>query len=66
MLACGDAPGFLIDGFPRNQDNLDGWTREMDDKVKVHFVLHLEAPIEKCLARCMGRSQSRLGEFLIY
>ena len=24
---------FLIDGFPRNQDNLQGWTKQMGDKV---------------------------------
>ena len=26
---------FLIDGFPRNQDNLDGWEREMKDIVDI-------------------------------
>lgn len=30
---------FLIDGFPRNKDNLDGWQREMGDKTCVQFVL---------------------------
>ena len=34
MNASGDAKGFLIDGFPRNQDNLDGWQKEMGDKVR--------------------------------
>lgn len=32
------APGgggrFLVDGFPRNFDNLDGWHRVMGDKVR--------------------------------
>lgn len=59
MLACGDAPGFLIDGFPRNQDNLDGWEREMSSKVKVHFVLNLVAPIDVCTKRCLSRAQNR-------
>jgi UMP-CMP kinase len=59
MLACGDAPGFLIDGFPRNQDNLDGWEREMSTKVKVHFILNLVAPIEICTQRCLSRGENR-------
>jgi len=25
---------FLIDGFPRNEDNLSGWSKEMGDKVR--------------------------------
>uniref|UniRef100_A0A1B0DQK4 Uncharacterized protein n=1 Tax=Phlebotomus papatasi TaxID=29031 RepID=A0A1B0DQK4_PHLPP len=33
---------FLIDGFPRNQDNLDGWNRRMAEKANlklggIHF-----------------------------
>lgn len=28
---------FLIDGFPRNQDNLDGWNRQMDGKADMQF-----------------------------
>lgn len=60
MLAAGDEiRGFLVDGFPRNQDNLDGWQREMADKTKVHFVLYLSAPIDVCVKRCLGRGQGR-------
>lgn len=59
MFACGDVPGFLIDGFPRNQDNLDGWQRELSSKVKVCFVLNLVAPIEVCTSRCLLREQNR-------
>jgi len=35
---------FLIDGFPRNKDNLDGWEREMGDKVNLEFVLFFDCP----------------------
>ncbi|KAI6195754.1 Like-Sm ribonucleoprotein and Adenylate kinase domain containing protein [Aphelenchoides besseyi] len=59
MLAAGDAPGFLIDGFPRNQDNLDGWKKEMDGKVREHFVLFLQAPFDICLSRCLARAGNR-------
>lgn len=33
---------FLIDGFPRNQDNLQGWTTVMDGKADVKFVLFFD------------------------
>jgi len=37
---------FLIDGFPRNEDNLTGWERQMKDIVNVKFVLFFECPEE--------------------
>lgn len=36
----------LVDGFPRNHDNLQGWEREVDDKVNVKFVLFFDCPEE--------------------
>ena len=39
---------FLIDGFPRNKDNLDGWEREMGDKVNLEFVLFFDCSQEVC------------------
>lgn len=36
----------LVDGFPRNQDNVDGWNRQMKDKVLVNFVLFFDCPEE--------------------
>ena len=33
---------FLIDGFPRNWDNLNGWNEKMEDKVDLKFVLFFE------------------------
>ncbi|KAH7706573.1 Protein F40F8.1 [Aphelenchoides avenae] len=63
MIACGqDARGFLVDGFPRNQDNLDGWVRQMSDKSLVHFVLFLTAPTEICVQRCLNRGQGRTDD----
>lgn len=37
---------FLIDGFPRNEDNLTGWERQMGDKADIKFVLFIECPEE--------------------
>ena len=35
---------FLIDGFPRNSDNLEGWEKQMDGKADVKFVLFFDCP----------------------
>jgi UMP-CMP kinase len=35
MVASG-ATRFLIDGFPRNQDNLEGWQRVMGNEAEVY------------------------------
>uniref|UniRef100_A0A915D8H5 UMP-CMP kinase n=1 Tax=Ditylenchus dipsaci TaxID=166011 RepID=A0A915D8H5_9BILA len=62
MEAEKEAIGFLVDGFPRNQDNLDGWQKEMHDKVNVHFVLYLSAPLDICVDRCLNRGQNRTDD----
>lgn len=48
---------FLVDGFPRNEDNLQGWTRQLADKVEVLFVLFLDCPHDICIQRCLDRGQ---------
>jgi UMP-CMP kinase len=62
MTSKGNVNGFLIDGFPRNQDNVDGWEREMNPKVKLHFVLYLNAPVDICVERCVQRGQGRTDD----
>lgn len=52
---------FLIDGFPRNQDNLDGWTRSMSDSVHVQFVLFLTCDEDICVQRCLKRGAAGSG-----
>ena len=37
---------FLIDGFPRNENNLEGWEAQMKDRADVKFVLFFECPEE--------------------
>lgn len=39
---------FLIDGFPRNQDNLDGWYRVIDDYATIQNVIFFD-----CSESCM-------------
>lgn len=49
---------FLIDGFPRNQDNYDGWSRVMGDLVEVPFVLFMDADEETMINRIMERAKT--------
>ena len=37
---------FLVDGFPRNENNLEGWKKEMTEKANVKFVLFFDCPEE--------------------
>ena len=37
---------FLVDGFPRNEDNLQGWSERMDGVVDVKCVLFFDCPEE--------------------
>ncbi|XP_064215580.1 UMP-CMP kinase [Tribolium castaneum] len=52
---------FLIDGFPRNQNNLDGWNKTLADNVKLLFVLFFDCPKEVCVDRCLGRGAAGSG-----
>ncbi|XP_026230137.1 UMP-CMP kinase [Anabas testudineus] len=49
---------FLIDGFPRNEDNLEGWKKVMDGKADVKFVLFFNCKNEVCIDRCLERGKS--------
>jgi len=52
---------FLIDGFPRNEDNLSGWTKQMAAKVNLLFVLFFDGPTELFINRCLKRGQAGSG-----
>jgi len=59
--AMREAPGkslvFLIDGFPRNYDNLDGWTARMPKVASVSGVLHYDCPLEVLEKRILERAK---------
>ncbi|GAB5575046.1 adenylate kinase isoenzyme 1 isoform X2 [Prionailurus iriomotensis] len=58
MAANAQKNKFLIDGFPRNQDNLQGWNKTMDGKAEVSFVLFFDCNNEICIERCLERGKS--------
>lgn len=59
---------FLIDGFPRNEDNFNGWKRVMSDSVDVDGVLFYDVDdatrLERLLERgkTSGRTDDNAGE----
>lgn len=49
---------FLVDGFPRNQNNLEGWNKQMEGKAEVKMVLFFDCNEEVCVERCLSRGQA--------
>jgi UMP-CMP kinase len=50
---------FLIDGYPRNLDNVTGWEENVGDQAKVCGVLFYDATEEELEKRLLGRGQGR-------
>jgi len=63
-IVSSGASKVLIDGFPRNKENLEGWETEMTNtgKIKTKFMLFFECSEDECLARAMGRDQGRADD----
>ena len=49
---------FLIDGFPRNQENLEGWNEQMGEKSNLKFVLFFDCTEEVCVSRLLERGKT--------
>jgi UMP-CMP kinase len=49
---------FLVDGFPRDMDNLHCWQTEMVDIAVVKFLLFLDCPQDVMLARLLERGKT--------
>ena len=48
---------FLIDGFPRNEDNVNGWDGLMHDITEVPFTVFFDADDDTMIERIMERSK---------
>ena len=57
-IAAGRSQLFLIDGFPRNFDNLEGWTKCMDQVASVWCVLMYTCPLEELERRILSRAET--------
>eukprot|EP01083_Nonionella_stella_P178707 632125_1 len=49
---------FLVDGFPRNQNNLDGWNRVIGDFASIPFILFFNCPEDVMEERLLARGES--------
>jgi len=49
----------LVDGFPRNRDNLDGWNAQIGERAHVVCALSFDCPDDVLTARLLGRGQGR-------
>ncbi|CAB4063854.1 CMPK1 [Lepeophtheirus salmonis] len=61
MLASKTIKRFLIDGFPRNQDNVDAWESSVAPLVNFKYVLFFECEKETSIQRCLSRGASGSG-----
>jgi len=49
---------YLIDGFPRNQENIDAWDRIFKDRADVKFTLYYDCSLETMEKRIMERAKT--------
>lgn len=48
---------FLLDGFPRNQENLDVWKKILGNTAKIEFMLFLQTSDEVMMQRMQKRAE---------
>ncbi len=53
-----DTENFLIDGFPRDLDNLECWNNLMTEFAETQFLLFLDCPNDVMVARLMERGKT--------
>ena len=49
---------FLADGFPRNEDNVVAWDKNLGDHVETKFLMLFDLADEEMLSRLRGRRDS--------
>ncbi|CAM9486246.1 unnamed protein product [Hapterophycus canaliculatus] len=58
-ILTGESKRFLLDGFPRSEENLDAWFEEFsDDEVQVSFTLFLYCPKDELKKRLLERGET--------
>lgn len=58
----GKCKPFLIDGFPRNQENVDCFAEVLASKITLSGVLNFELDADVMKARCLGRGEGRADD----
>ena len=59
-----DNKKILVDGYPRNQENMDVWEKVMKDVVDVKAALFFDCPAEEMKKRILARNQGRADDKL--
>ena len=57
-----DNKKILVDGYPRNQENMDVWEKVMKDVVEVKAALFFDCPAEEMKRRILGRGEGRADD----
>nr|ACO12338.1 UMP-CMP kinase [Lepeophtheirus salmonis] len=52
---------FLIDGFPRNQGNVEEWKKSVGPIVNFRFLLFFDCDEDTCVQRCLSRGAAGSG-----
>ena len=60
-MLVSDTNNFLIDGFPRGEENLTVWNEEMGEKVNLQCVLFFSCSQEVSMQRCLARGAAGSG-----
>jgi UMP-CMP kinase len=58
MLSHPSVSKFLVDGFPRNWDNIEGWQRVVGNEAHVDAVLQYDVPDQIMTERLLERGKS--------
>ena len=57
-----DNKKILVDGYPRNQENMDVWNKMMTDVVEVKAALFFDCSAEEMKKRILGRGEGRADD----
>mgnify|MGYP004445995299 FL=1 len=52
----------LVDGYPRNQENIDEWEKQMGNEANVKAALYIEVSDEEMKKRILGRNEGRADD----
>ncbi|CAH8605203.1 unnamed protein product [Schistosoma haematobium] len=53
---------FLVDGFPRNDENRLCWEKDLGPHTILKNVIVLDCPDDVCIQRCLGRKSNRVDD----
>ena len=57
-----DNKKILVDGYPRNKENMDVWDKMMSDAVEVKAALFFDCSAEEMKKRILGRKEGRADD----